>query len=195
MQPYPRAPDLVWPSHLHGTGCLSVWAMDTGFPTVVCCTCLGLGITLLWLFLVATLDFVRARVCVLAYPPLPLAGASGLCMWERVAPVSCLFWLGLAVRVFGCGLQGWWCVYEGGSVAPVPAFLAGACRLCPGTGREVSSPSLAGCVVCVCVQGSPPYPAIPGLVVWSVVRFGFPLTPACPGGSGPAGRCFPGWAL
>ena len=27
MQPYPRAPDLIWPGHLHGTGCLS--AQDT----------------------------------------------------------------------------------------------------------------------------------------------------------------------
>ena len=35
MQPYPQALDLVWPGHLHGTGCLSARAMDTGFPTVV----------------------------------------------------------------------------------------------------------------------------------------------------------------
>ena len=34
MQPYPRAPDLVWPGHLHGAGCLSAWAVGTGFPTV-----------------------------------------------------------------------------------------------------------------------------------------------------------------
>ena len=40
MQPYPRALDLVWPGHLHGTGCLSARAVGTGFPTV------GLG---LWL--------------------------------------------------------------------------------------------------------------------------------------------------
>ena len=31
MQPYPRAPDLVWPGHVHGNGCLSARAMDTGF--------------------------------------------------------------------------------------------------------------------------------------------------------------------
>ena len=31
MQPYPRAPDLVWPGHLHGTGCCGAQAMDTGF--------------------------------------------------------------------------------------------------------------------------------------------------------------------
>ena len=34
MQPYPRSPDLVWPGHLHGTGCLSARAVGTGFPTV-----------------------------------------------------------------------------------------------------------------------------------------------------------------
>ena len=41
MQPYPRAPDLVWPGHLHGTGCLSARAVGTGFPTVVWRLCLG----------------------------------------------------------------------------------------------------------------------------------------------------------
>ena len=43
MQPYPRSPDLVWPGHLHGTGCLSARTMDTGFPTVAWRLCLGLG--------------------------------------------------------------------------------------------------------------------------------------------------------
>ena len=43
IQPYPRARDLVGPGYLHGTGCLSARAMDTGFPTVVWCLCLGLG--------------------------------------------------------------------------------------------------------------------------------------------------------
>ena len=43
MQPYPRSPDLVWPGHLHGTGCLSARAMDTGFPTVAWRSYLGLG--------------------------------------------------------------------------------------------------------------------------------------------------------
>ena len=39
----PGSPDLVWPGHLHGTGCLSAWARDTGFPTVAWRLCLGLG--------------------------------------------------------------------------------------------------------------------------------------------------------
>ena len=43
MQPYPRSPGHVWPGHLHGASCLSAQTMDTGFPTVVWCLCLGLG--------------------------------------------------------------------------------------------------------------------------------------------------------
>ena len=43
MQPYPRAPDLVWPGHLHVMGSLIARAMDTGFPTVVWRLCLGLA--------------------------------------------------------------------------------------------------------------------------------------------------------
>ena len=42
MQPYPWSPDLVWAGHLHGTGCLSARAIDTGFPIVVWGLCLGL---------------------------------------------------------------------------------------------------------------------------------------------------------
>ena len=41
MQLYPRASDLFWPGHLHGTGCLSARAMDIEFPTVVWRFCLG----------------------------------------------------------------------------------------------------------------------------------------------------------
>ena len=40
---YPRAPDLVSPGHLHGTGCLSARATDTGFSIVVPCLCFSLG--------------------------------------------------------------------------------------------------------------------------------------------------------
>ena len=51
MQPWPRSADLVWPGHLHGTGCLNVRAMDTGFPTVVWRACCGLGFAVTLLFL------------------------------------------------------------------------------------------------------------------------------------------------
>ena len=195
MQPNPWAPDLLWPGHPHGTGCLSVRAIDTGFPTVVQRACLVLGLALLRPFLVWGFGLVRAQTWVFASPHLLLAGALGLCMLVRVAPVSRLFWLAFAVCVIGCELPRWWWVYEGRGVAPVPPLLAGAYGSCLGTGWDVTSPFLAGFLVCVCGQGSPPYPAIPGLVVWRVVRCGFPPTPACGGGSVSAGWCFPGWGV
>ena len=67
MQPYPRAPDLVWPGHLHGTGCLSARAMDTGFPTVVWCLRLGLGFAVTLPILAGVLGWC-ARVRILASP-------------------------------------------------------------------------------------------------------------------------------
>ena len=48
MQPYPRAPDLVWPGHLHGSGCLSARAVGTGFPTVGLRLWLGPGCSWVW---------------------------------------------------------------------------------------------------------------------------------------------------
>ena len=47
----PRSPDLVWPSHLHGTGCLSARAVCTGFPTAVRRLCLGPGCGWVWVLL------------------------------------------------------------------------------------------------------------------------------------------------
>ena len=124
MQPYPRAPDLVCPGHLHGTGCLCVRAMDTGFPTVVWRACLGLGLALLWIFLVWGFGLVCARVWALAFAPPLLAGACGLCVWVWVVPVSCPFWLGFAVRVFGCG-----CVRVGVSLLSRLSWLGLAVRV------------------------------------------------------------------
>ena len=51
MQPYPRSPDLVWLGHLHGAGCLSAKAVNTGFPTVVRRLCLGPGCGWVWVLL------------------------------------------------------------------------------------------------------------------------------------------------
>ena len=72
MQPYPRSPDLVWPGHLHGTGCLSARAVGTGFPTVVWRLCLGP---------------VGGWVWVLLTPPV-LAGVFGGCVWARFVVLS-----------------------------------------------------------------------------------------------------------
>ena len=124
MQPYPRAPDLGSPGNLHGTGCLSVRALDTGFPTVVWRACLGSGLVppgFSWFFarcipalplcpfVVCGLGLAHALIWVFARLPAFLAGARGSCRWLRILPFSGLFWLGLAARVFACGLWGrWW---------------------------------------------------------------------------------------
>ena len=72
MQPYPRSPDLVWPGHLHGTGCLSARAVGTGFPTVGRRLCLGSG---------------RGWVWVLLTPPV-LPGVLGGCVSARFLVLS-----------------------------------------------------------------------------------------------------------
>ena len=72
MQPYPRSSDLVWPGHLHGTGCLSARAVGTGFPTVVRRLCLGPVCGWVW---------------VLLTPPV-LAGVLGGCVWARFVVLS-----------------------------------------------------------------------------------------------------------
>ena len=74
MQPYPRSPDLVWPGHLHSTGCLSARAVGTGFPTVVWPLCLGLVCGWVW---------------VLLTPPV-LAGVLGGYVWARFVVLSLL---------------------------------------------------------------------------------------------------------
>ena len=105
MQPYPCAPGDVWPGHLHGTGCLSVRAMNTGFPTVAWRACLCFGLVLLWLSLVWGLGLVRAQVLGVRLPcSVPglglrfldvgvscacispvLVAVCGACVWARVA--------------------------------------------------------------------------------------------------------------
>ena len=72
MQPYPRSPDLIWPGHLHRTGCLSARAVGTGFPTVVRRWCLGPVCGWVW---------------VLLTPPV-LAGVLGGCVWARFVVLS-----------------------------------------------------------------------------------------------------------
>ena len=84
MQPYPWSPDLVWPDHQHGAGCLSARAEGTGFPTVVRRLCFGPGCGLVW---------------VLLTPPV-LAGVLGGCVWARFV-VLCLFCRLFVVFVVG----------------------------------------------------------------------------------------------
>ena len=131
MQPYPRAPDLVWPGHLHGTGCLSAPAMDTGLPSVVWLLCLGLGC-------------VWARVS--AAPRHSWLGRWGVCVFAcalRSYPAI----PGWAMR---CGRV---CLGSGfGCAPPLLAWVFGsvcACVRAPLVPRH----SWLGCAMCMCVFG------------------------------------------
>ena len=73
MQPYPRSPDLVWPGHLHGMGCLSARAVGTGFPTVVRCLCFGPVCGCVWVLLTPPVKPVRTPVAIL--------GSFGVCIY------------------------------------------------------------------------------------------------------------------
>ena len=138
MQPYPRSPDLVWPGHLHGTGCLSARAVGTGFPTVVRRLCLGPGCGWVW---------------VLLTPPV-LAGVLGGCVWARFVVLSLFCRLFV---VFVVGLRFWpaygTCVV---SCAPrLPPAVSGSGVRCGRAcwARARLCPTLLGWVVGVCFLG------------------------------------------
>ena len=166
MQPYPRSPDLVWPGHLHGKGCLSARAMDTASPTVVWCLCWGLG-------------YVWARVA--AAPRHSWLGCWGVCVFVPAPLVPRHSWLGCAawVCVFGFGFPlrpatpGWGvgvCVCSCARSACTPPLLAGVCVVGVGVWARVSAGprhSWLGCAAWVCVFG-----------------LGFRLRPATPGWGG-----------
>ena len=132
MQPYPRSPDLVWPGHLHGTGCLSARAVGTGFPTVVRRLCLGP---------------VGGWVWVLLTPPV-LAGVFGGCVWARFVVLSlcCRLFVVFVVRVrcrpaYGTCVVSW--------VPRLPPAVSGSgvrCGcVCWARVSAVPSPSWLGC--------------------------------------------------
>ena len=145
MQPYPRSLDLVWPGHLHGTGCLSARAMDTGFPTVAWRFCLGLGCG--W-------------VPVSAAPRHSWLGCWGVCALVcalRLYPAT----PGWGVR---CG-----CVWLGSGSGCAPPLLAGVSGFVSACVRAPLAPrhSWLGCAAWVCVLplGFWLRPATPG---WGV---------------------------
>ena len=171
MQPYPRAPDILWPGSLHGPGCLSARAMDIGFPTVVWCLCLGLGCA--W-----------ARVS--AVPCHSSLGCWGLCVLVCV-PHLHPDTPGWAVRCacvclgsgFGCAppllaaVLGCVCVRVRAPLVPHQSWLGCAVWVCVfGLGYRLR-PATPGWGVGVCVFACALrlYPATPG---WSVRR-GFVL--------------------
>ena len=160
MQPYPGAPDLVWPGHLHGTGCLSARAMDTEFPTVVWCLCLGPGCV--WARVSAALRHSWLGcwgVCVLwacsAYTPSLLAGVCGVgvCAWARVSAAPRHSWLGCR------GLCVLVCALRLHPATPGRGVRRGC--VCLGSGFGCAPPVLAGVSGFVCAgvqlqQGRPP---------------------------------------
>ena len=167
MQPYPRSPDLVWPGQLHGTGCLSARALDTGFLTVVWCLCLGPGCGWVW---------------VSVTPPV-LAGVSGRCVRGRFV-VSSLF-CRLGFVVFAVGLGFW----------PAPHLSWLGVWDVRGCVRALPAPHRSGfwCAVWACVLGSGfrLRPATPwggvGVCVRSCARSAW--SPAPPGWGCCAGVC------
>ena len=181
MQHYPRAQDLVWPRHLHSTGCSRAQAMDTGFPTVLWRLCLYLGCA--WARDSAASATPGCgdglRVCLRARsactPPL-LAGVCGVgvCAWARVSAAprhSLLGCWGLCVLVWPLRLY---------PATPVWGVRCGC--LCLGSGFGCAPPLLAGLFgsVCVCVPALlVPRHSWPGCAVWvCVLGLGFWLRPA-----------------
>ena len=138
MQPYPRAPDLVWPGHLHGTGCLSARAVGTGFPTVGLRLWLGPGCGWSWvLFTPARFGWGLGWVClgsVFGVVPL-LPAVCGVRGWALVSACfrdPCGFVrFSLAPRRFRFRRAVWACVL-GPGLGCAPPFLVG----------------LTGCVFC-----------------------------------------------
>ena len=193
MQPYPRSPDLVWPGHLHGTGCFSARAVGTGFPTVVRRLCLGP---------------VGGWVWVLLTSPV-LAGVLGGCVWARFVVLS------LYCRLFVVFVVGVRCRPAYGTcVVPwaprLPPAVSGSAlrcgRVCWARVSAVPSPSWLGCrgVFFFCAffvfvfLGVP----VPGLVVpvppspffrAGLVALFYFFFPACFGVPFPGGPLFLAW--
>ena len=163
MQPYPRAPDLVWPGHLLGAGCLSARAVGTGFPTVGLRWWLGPGCGWSWvLFSPARRGWGLGWVClgsVCGVVPL-LPAVCGVRGWALVSArfrdVCGFVRVSLAPRRFRFRCAVWACVL-GPGLGCAPPFLAG----------------LSGCVFCAFFffrfLGVP----VPGLVVSPPVSFLF----------------------
>ena len=180
MQLYPRSPDLVLPGYLHGTGCLSARAMETGFPTVVWRLCLGLGF---------------------AVTPPTLARVQGVCVWVQVLASPSHSWLGIVVRAFGFGFRGnpaspgWGlgCVCLGMGFGCAPPIFAGVCGACVwGWVSRQPRHSRLGSRVCVFGYGFWLRPANFRWGLWCVcLGVGFSCTPLL---LARMLRCMPSWA-
>ena len=135
MQPYPRSSDLVWPGHLHGSGCLSARAVGTGFPTVGLRLWLGPGLRLVVGFVNPCQSWLGSWV-----------GVFGLGLWCCPSFAGCLWcsWLG-----FGVGLLSGRVCFRARFPCP-PPFPGPACGVgVLGPGLGCAPPFLAGLSGCV----------------------------------------------
>ena len=130
MQPFPRSPDLVWPGHLHGTGCLSARAVGTGLPTVVGRLCLGPVCGWVWVLL--TPPVCLGTVCGVVPLVSAVCGVPGwssvpTCLWDVCVFVRAL----LVPRRFRFRRAVWACVLGPGAGCAKP-FVAGlwGCVFC-----------------------------------------------------------------
>ena len=199
MQPYPRSPYLVWPGHLHGTGCLSARAVGTGFPTVVRRLCLGPGCGWVW---------------VLLTPPV-LAAVLGGCVWARFVVLS-LFCRLFVVFVVGLRFRPAYGTCVVSCALRLPPAVSGSgvrCgRACWARVSAVPRPSWLGCrgvffalfsfffgfVVsvagCPCPGPCGPCPPIPFLSGWAAGSFFFlGCVSACFAVPFPGGPLFLAW--
>ena len=159
MQPYPRAPDLVPAGHLHGTGCDSARAMDTGFRTVVWCLCLGFGFAVTCVCLGPGCGGAPPLLagllgCVRACVPAPLLPRHS---WLGSAAWVCVFGLGFRLRPATPGWGVGVCVCLCMPSACAPPVLAGVCGVGVCVSARVSAAPRhfwLGCWgVCVCLCG------------------------------------------
>ena len=195
MQPYPRAADLVWPGHLHGTGCLSARAVGTGFS--YCCVAFVFG-SGWWL----GAGFVN--------PASPGWGLGWVCLGTVCGVVP------LVSAV--CGVRGWasvsacfWdvCGFVGAPLAPRRFRFrraVWACVLGPGLGcAQPFLAGLSGCVFCALVFSflffffglCAPCPSIPFLSGWAGGSLFFFFPCPFPPGSAVTGLVLPvlgGWS-
>ena len=165
MQPYPRSPDLVWPGHLHGTGCLSARAVGTGFRYCCVAFVFGSGWRLGAGFVnPASPGLGLGWVCLgMVCGVVPLVSAvCGVRGWASVSACFCdvcgFVGAPLAPRLFRFRRAVWACVLGPGLACAQP-FLAG----------------LSGCVFCALVFSflfffvrlCGPCPSIPFLSGWA----------------------------
>ena len=147
MQAYPRSPDLVWPGQLHGTGCLSARAVDTGFPTVVRRLCLGPDCGWVWVSLA---------------PPV-LAGVLGGCVWVRFVVLS-LFSRLFVIFVVGLRFGPAYGTCVVACALRLPPAVSGSgvrCgRACWGLGFGCAPPLLGRVLDCVCAVRKSAFPML-----------------------------------